>query len=319
MRFRLKKLPKNSVLAVLFLGFVFLMAGVSFRRTLSAVNAMPKENNTLKGVLSKTKGEINAVYGEGMLHFNSLPLINKGTYIEVNGLMARLMGQRRMNGVVKLNNGYLTDLRERIDKSRYISRLKKLRELCKSRNIEFLYVMAPNKICKYDKQLPVGFSDFSNENMDEFMSLAHDAGIEAIDLREELHTDGLDHYEAFFKTDHHWKPETGFWAANKIREYFTRKGILTNNDRKVSDLSNFNVDIYPDIFMGSYSRRVGANFGGQLDDISLIYPQFSTSLRLTQNGIEKLGSFKDVFFDMSNMAASFEKDVYNRLVPKQHI
>jgi hypothetical protein len=98
--------------------------------------------------------------------------------------MARLMGQRRMNGIVKLNNGHLADLRERIDTSPYVVGLKKLQEFCKSRNIEFLYVQGLPKICKYDKQLPAGFSDFSNENLDEFMSLVSAAGIEALDLSE---------------------------------------------------------------------------------------------------------------------------------------
>jgi hypothetical protein len=119
----------------------------------------------------------------------------------------------------------------------------------------------------------------------------------------------LDHYEAFFKTDHHWKPEAGFWAANKIRDYFVNKGILDNDSPDVSDLSNFNVDVYPDIFMGSYSKKVGANFGG-LDDISLIYPKFYTNFRVTGKGINKSGSFKDVFFDMQHMATGFQKHPY---------
>jgi hypothetical protein len=197
-----------------------------------------------------------------MLKFNSPSLVDKGTYIEINGLMAHLMGQRIMNEVIKLENGYLTNVENKFDTSPYISGLKQLNDLCKSRGIEFLYVQAPYKICKHDKQLPAGVSDFTNENTDEFLSLVYDAGIEAIDLRQELHNDGLDHYQAFFMTDHHWTPGTGFWAANKIKNYFVNKGILTNEDTVVSDLSNYNIDIYNNIFIGSYARRTGTNFGG---------------------------------------------------------
>jgi hypothetical protein len=313
MKLHSAKVVWKLVLSAGFLAIVLPIAGTLFEQAVRVINEMPLGEKTINGQFFFAKEELSALYAN-MFTFKGSPLVNKGTYIELNGLMARLMGQRRMNGIVKLKNGYLTDegtwgIQPKFNTSPYLSGIKMLADICKSRNIAFLYVLPPIKIYKYDKQMPEGVSDFSNENIDEFVSLVRGSGIETLDLREALHTGGLDHYQAFFKTDHHWKPETGFWAANKIRSYFADKGLL-NTDAVISDLLNYNVDVYANIFMGSAARRTGVNWGG-IDNISLIYPKFDTNIRVSGNGLDKTGSFKDVMFDMSNMAAGFEKNTYS--------
>lgn len=35
---------------------------------------------------------------------------------------------------------------------------------------------------------------------------------------EEIQDDGLDWYDSYYVTDHHWKTETGFWAAGRLYE-----------------------------------------------------------------------------------------------------
>ncbi|GHV86276.1 hypothetical protein AGMMS50230_18840 [Spirochaetia bacterium] len=316
----------NILLTISFLLFVAIIAVAPIKQVLHVINEIPLGENTLKTYIKNTKGKLDEIYSN-MLNFTSPPLVNKRTYIEINGSIARLMGQRRMNNVVKLKNEYLIaewegvdGIQPKLDTSPYVSGIKQLKEFCESRGIAFLFVQAPVKSCKYDKQLPMGISDFQNENMDEFLSLVRGLGIEALDLRELLHNDGLDHYQAFFKTDVHWTPETGFWAANKIQSYFVNKGILTNKNTVVQNLSNYNIDVYTDIFVGNQARKTGVAFGG-IENISLIYPQFDTNIHLSGNEIDKSGSFKDVMFDMSYMARDFEASPYNvyPLYPNQYI
>jgi hypothetical protein len=290
---------------------IFVIAGTLFKQALRVINEIPLGEKTISGQIVYIKEKMSSLY-ENIFTFQGSPFVNKGTYIELNGLIARLTGRWKLNHVIKLKNRYL--IREdgegvpRFDTSPYLSGIQKFADFCKSRNIAFLYVQAPVKICKYDNQLPAGVSDFVNENMDEFVSLVRDSGIEALDLREALHNDGLDHYQAFFKTDHHWTPETGFWAANKIQNYFAAKELL-NIDTVASDLSNYHIDVYPHIFMGSAGQETGVMWGG-IDNISLIYPKFDTNIRVSGNGFTKTGSFKDVVFDMSYMERGFEKATY---------
>jgi hypothetical protein len=87
-----------------------------------------------------------------------------------------------------------------------------------------------------------------------------------------LDEDGLDQYAAFFKTDHHWKPETGIWANGKIMTYLQELGIIENFNRSWRDIDNFTVAVYKNSFLGSRGQRVGKYFAG-VDDISLIYPE----------------------------------------------
>ena len=35
-------------------------------------------------------------------------------------------------------------------------------------------------------------------------------------IREKIREDGLDIYDMFYRTDHHWKTWSGLWAAGKI-------------------------------------------------------------------------------------------------------
>lgn len=35
-------------------------------------------------------------------------------------------------------------------------------------------------------------------------------------IREKIREDGLDIYDMFYRTDHHWKTWSGLWAAEKI-------------------------------------------------------------------------------------------------------
>ena len=108
-------------------------------------------------------------------------------FINLNGLMRSLMGQHEMNGVVKLNNGYLltthsyeTDEALR-DKA---NALKNLDLYLKQKKIPMLFGLCPYTSSKYDPQLPIGISDYGNDNADRFMKIIEDQGISNLDFRE---------------------------------------------------------------------------------------------------------------------------------------
>ena len=69
----------------------------------------------------------------------------------------------------------------------------------------------PDKLCKYEEsdQSLDGVITFSNATIDDFVAGFRAMDVDVLELREELHKAELNHHNLFFKTDHHWKLETG--------------------------------------------------------------------------------------------------------------
>jgi hypothetical protein len=243
-----------------------------------------------------------------MLEFKGDIFLNKGTYINLNGFMARLMGQRCMNERVKLDNGNVARLYDSIDAMPAAKQITKLFAAQKERNASFLYVLAPTEIPKYENLLPAGYRDFSNKNGDELLALLRENGVPVLDLREEMARDGLRHTEAFFTTDHHWKPETGFWAYTKIMERLARSGATEPVEPHYTALDCYNVEVYPHAFLGSAGRRTGAYYAG-VDDLSIISPKFDTDilLEIPALTVKKQGSF----FSIAYNDRAFQHDFFN--------
>jgi len=137
--------------------------------------------------------------------------------------------------------------------------------------------------------------------------------VTVLDLRDELFKDGISIGDALFKTDHHWKPETGFWAYGKIVEHLIEIGVIDPIDPKYTDINEYNVDIYKNRVLGSAGKRTGRFFAG-LDDLAIITPKFEThlSVDIPFQGLSKEGDFSYVGYEHSyNYFDPFEANPYN--------
>lgn len=222
---------------------------------------------------------------------------NKNQLVNLDGALYRLAGRTQMNDVVKLNNGHLTAVRESsLAAPQNADSVVYAHQWLGMYGIPFLFVLSPYKICALDKQLPVGVTDYTNEDADVFLKELYMNDVPVMDLREELHEDGLDHYDMFFKTDHHWTIESSFWAFQKLATYMDLWWGLTP-DPACLDLNNYTIETFEDFSLGSKGKRTGRFYGG-MDDFSIIYPSFETNMKLTipDEGIVRSGSFYDTIF-----------------------
>jgi hypothetical protein len=252
----------------------------------------------------------------------------------VNGFLQKVMGKKFDNNVYKLNNGYLAsiNLTPKDLIPQFADNMISLKSKLQERNIDLLYIQAPAKLSKYDNQLPVNITDYSNDDCDNFLKLIRNSGVDCIDLRVEMYNEGINHYDMFFKTDHHWTPEAGLWAAGKISEFLNDE-YNYNIDISLFNRENFDYVIYENSMLGSLGRRVGIFFAG-LDDITIITPKFCTIFFTVKNGKEilELGNFKSAFLDLRLLnpdniyiysgydaytTANFP--VYNRLIDGKNI
>ena len=198
----------NYILTIIFLIFIGYFAIANF----------PIISKSARNIMDRSGANISA----------EIPVINdsynddfymKYSFLELNGLLHNMFGIKTMNNVTKLNNGYLGSLITSGGKmDRQSGYMIELHKQLKLRNTPLLFVQAPGKINNIDSQLPIGLSDKSNENTDNFINGMRNAGIEILDLREKINQSKYDHYSLFFKTDHHWTPEGGFFAYTQIME-----------------------------------------------------------------------------------------------------
>ncbi len=204
----------------------------------------------------------------------------KMQFVNLNGLMRNVTGQHEMNGVVKLNNGYLlTTHAYETDEAlqEKASRLQLLNAYLDKKGIPMLFAICPYTSDKYDPQLPVGVSDYGNDNIDRFIHMLETQQVDYLDFREEIHNDGWDTYQMMYKTDHHWTTQAGFYAYRKLLSWI-QGHIKTAVPPKVADLSNYTMTTYQNWHLGSRGQRTGKYFAG-VDDFVLITPDFDTLIQ----------------------------------------
>ncbi|GHU70686.1 membrane protein [Spirochaetia bacterium] len=245
-------------------------------------------------------------------------LVSRMNFVKSAARYEKLIGWNLLNGdVYDLGDGWLTELVKKVeilpsqseqnvhDITTPAAALYEFNDFLADSDIGFLYVQSPHKISKEDKI--IGASDFSNENADELLKALLLRHISYLDLRENIRQENLDHHSLFYKTDHHWKAETGLWAAGIIAEY-----LNVNNgfdiDLEVFDPKQYRYDVYADWFLGSAGKKVTL-VQTPPEDISLIYPRFNTSFssKIPSKNIDTEGAF-DIFYDYRQVN---EVDYYN--------
>lgn len=239
----------------------------------------------------------------------------KFDFVNLNGAVRKLLGQREMNGVFKLDNGYLTVPLAECPEDRlrlFADRTAAFQSYLRKRGTDLVYVSPPYVSDLYDPQLPAGTEDFSNANIDRLLALFAEKGIDTIDVRAAMHSDGVSHYDMVYRTDHHWTTEAGFYTGGLLERYIAEKtGCET--DPRIFDISNYTVTKYENIFLGTRGKRTGRFFAGT-DDYVLIEPDFETRIR-NSDGVT--GSIADFFIDMEPLAkADYENGYVYDAVPR---
>lgn len=148
-------------------------------------------------------------------------------------------------------------------------------------NCPYLYIQAPAKLCALDQEQQLPLPEMTNANQQTDWLLEHlaELGVDTLDLRESLHADGLNHYDCFYVTDHHWTMDTGLWAADVMAaELEERYGLAM--DMSPLDPEKYEQRVWEDAFLGSQGRKVTLSYAHP-EDFILPVPTFATDLHLT--------------------------------------
>ncbi len=213
--------------------------------------------------------------------------------------------------IIQLDDGAWSFVFHRGDVSEKSTAIIDLARHVEQNGGRFLYIQAPFKVNPYGDLTVNGVFDFTNANCDELLSQLHARNISTMDMREVLYRwaqlDGCNYHDYFFRTDHHWKPETALRAAmvvgNKLREY----GIPVDDSHY--DLQAFDVEVLPEYFLGSQGKRATLARANP-DDFPILHPKFPTKIHfeVPELNIDDVGDF-EITYDLKEVS---KKDYYNR-------
>ncbi len=219
------------------------------------------------------------------------------SFVNLNGLMARLTGERELNRVVRMDNGYLNVTTSLADEEKVMHDAEDiiaLNDHLTQKGVLFIYIVPTATSSKYDPQMPAYFEDHSNENLDRMAGLLKDGGVYVVDMRDELEKDGIDSYEMMYRTDHHWTTGMGFYTYRKLADII-EKELGCEIDPRVRDSGSYTRKMYKRWHLGSRGQRTGKYFGG-IDDFEVFIPNFETDLA-TADG-EKEGTYTDLLVNL---------------------
>lgn len=296
---------KKKITCVIFIVMIFVMA---------IIGGIDKINETYKDMNRPTEISMKQFFKLGRAALSGVKDVSvfKEAAIEGNGLFQRIIDRKTVEDispddkVIKMNDGSLTFITDKIlDVDIRAENIVKFNKFLKEKNIYGLYIQAPHKTNENNSQLPKGVINLANETADEIIDKMK-GQIDILDIRTEMNSDGIDFTNAFFKTDHHWKPETAFYAFTKVASILKNNCEFEIND-EILNLNNYNKKVLEKWFLGSEGKRVGSLYAG-VDDISIISPKFNTNLEMIwpSYGIHDKGQWLDtVVMDNSNEGKNY--------------
>ena len=239
-------------------------------------------------------------------------LYSKVQLCELNGGIAKRLGfvdfYKNVNGNL-LNNGYVIGVYPQTSTDYEIQQMTELKKFCDEEGINLLYVNEPTKYIDdrvIEQQL--GAKSYINTNANLFLSRLDDAGINYIDLSDNIRAEGRDSFSMFYRTDHHWTTESGKWAAKIIAEKLNRDyGYKIRTD--IYDDTKYTYTEYKDVWLGEQGRKLSKAYVG-LDDFTCIEPKFETNYTVsTVNGTYN-GTFSETMIDKNNYNSEDLEAIY---------
>lgn len=234
----------------------------------------------------------------------------KRDLIDFNGLALKTLGMRGFYGDMDMyvaDGNYIVSASSKSSTDYEVAQTIAFRDFLEANGINLLYVNQPTKYLDdnlFEQQF--GVETYSNANADLFLQRIREAGVSALDLRQNIQQEGKDIREMFYRTDHHWTTPAGLWATQAIARTLDEE-FGYHIDLSLYDMENYEAREWKKCWLGEQGRKVARTYVG-LDDYTELKPRFETSLVLERGGSVFEGTF-DSFVDESVYDVS--RDVYD--------
>lgn len=220
---------------------------------------------------------------------------------EVYGFVNSIEGKKVIalgnDRVIKNENGYLIGSNAKADVMYDEEQLIKLKGVCDNCNADFLYINYPAKLDNSDEWKIIGYKNPCKDDATQLIKKLDEKRIKTLNIRPLIYERWPDFYSAFYKTDHHWTSQAGFYAAQRIVNYLNDT-FGYEMDSSLMDEKCWEHQYFREGWLGETGRSTSLTYSG-LDDFVCIKPTFDTDISILHiNGKEiKRGSFSSVLLD----------------------
>lgn len=201
-------------------------------------------------------------------------------------------------GVFQYADGRLAIPMTRKDVHHPVDGTVALASFCKDRGIHFVVLLVP---WKFSQASPYnGTLDFSNANLDAYLSGLREHDVDAIDLRTCIKEAGTPYDDFFIKTDHHWTLASARWAASLLDRHLSGAYGYPSALALLS-ASRFREERYPAWHLGTLGNQLTLPAEDSAD-FYLFYPEYPTSFQISipSKHLERQGDFS-IFYDTAQM------------------
>ena len=210
--------------------------------------------------------------------------------------------------VVSYGDGYFDFAYQKLDMSSRAKALARLNAFAQSQGAQFFYVQAPIKASPTEDLMSLHIRDHANENGDQLLAMLKADGIDYLDLRPILGEGKTpqEYHQMFFRTDHHWLPQTAVHAAYIVGQKLARDCGIEMDLSQLS-LAKYDIEMKDGLFLGSSGKKVTLA-RTKPDDFPILHPKESTHFFMNWYGLrpDQEGPL-EIAYDSREIAI---KDVY---------
>ena len=216
----------------------------------------------------------------------------------VNSSFQYALGKRMINTgssqMLTLNSGHLYDIQNYVSMEGAVQNIQDMRAA--AGDIPFLFVYEHPTIYSAG-QMPAGYDvlDYSDEIAAEIVERMSRTDIPMLDSRDVLTATGLDLDQYLMYTDQHWATRASLIMAQHIAQELSDMTGIDLEPEKL-DVSQFNTETYPKLFLGKYGQRIGP-WNIDPDDITIYWPKYDTHIRRYTNYLGDITEIEGSFYD----------------------
>ncbi len=235
-------------------------------------------------------------------------VLTKKVWDKATGMdMTTSLSVSEENPVVDLGDGRLSYIVNSYSEEN-VNNLIEFGKKTEKDGMNFLLFCTPFKIDKDDVIMSGIYENYSLEWEKKYIESSREAGLHVVSATEEMEKQGLLKKDMFFKTDHHWLPQTALWG-NKILFDYLNEHMGFSIDTSIFDEENYSVT-YPGVWLGSQGKQVTEVYC-EPEPFPVVVPKYDSNITafISQKNDTITGRIEDVLLDWQILE---QTDIYTR-------
>lgn len=277
-------------------------------RTEAAEDTVPQKESAFtraEQLISKLKTGIKYMLTSENPLYTDIALIRKtidrdvwgyNATTSLNGTANDLKDPRDL--VVLHESGFLSFVYDDMDTTVPMENLHAFDQTLKEQGIDLLVFIPPCKSGQIDSSYMGVYQDYSSKLLKDIVQSAQRYDIDVIDFQAMAEKEGLTEEELYFRTDHHWLPQSGLLGCQAIAPWLIDRGY--DVDTELLDLSSYRVEYAEHPMLGSQGIKATSAYA-DIEYLPILEPLYPTTLTVTnpQAGTVLTGSITETLYDYS--------------------